>query len=1423
MMTSRKKTRFLKRLGAACLALALVLSAAPFSIFAETAGPGGQGLAAGLYSVPLTRSSPNGYYSKSPLGTSTSGRYIQIHDRALVEVKEDGACEITLQVYGYQPFKDTNTSFVQVIDPAQAGTSLRNYLETIGHTGDFRYMPYGGFNIPAAIKNAPLAQYGASGLNIVNEATFWTGEVDEFYLPAASVTAAAGTSPLDQALDQGYITVKLPQADLLSEPLLINYYARDLQIKHSSHPSATKFSALAVWPEPDQAMPLPAELTGDAALAYSWTNDRDGADPRFSTSKMPAWTAPTAYAGLDIGKLFEAEVPVSQTPEGKLTATFTLRSPYDDDGNNVLTIERGISKDVLPTDAPYNDNYWVPASGITFEDINLEDGVFALTFDDLAFGIPLRVRTTKHAEKWSYYGYLRLDTEPITDETLSDNGVSLFYKSNALPTGSALTAASYAAYSESLPYVTPESFLINASGAASGKYLFYALNLAAADEPAGLKAAATLRVPIPDGWDMDRLLIKKWLGEDYTIDQDGLASFKRLVIDKENRYVEILWPASDPINTTFFIGEKYAPVTDLADSTKEDGLYRAAVFLKHYGQDRVSMGNSAINRDSDPYAYIETRGGERTLYLGLQSILALSLQNYISDLFYYDTGDKSGVRTPVETLSYFTPAEIDDADGGFATSFGLNYPKRVAIPLRFGGEEDVFWLHLFIPIMDAFSGSEPGSGDSSQDTRLLITAVEKIAGENPVNPYGDYDKSVLDVKIRQAEKAAATLGATGQAILLPALDTAREVYQGAPASDEIAAARDALALAIARATAAPEAVSKAKLTAKLAAAAAYLPDAYTESSYAALANAISAAQLVLADEDAEQGAVDAQVAGLTTAINNLVPRPAAPSADTAALEAAIYGAKQLSATAAVYEDTSWRALTATVEAAETALKSAGLTQEKADTQVVSLGAAIDALAAQSELRVRVDGEVSLSDRTALWNYSTWQLFHQLQPSMGNAAINHSLSKAIIGENGGELRLFFGPLTTMGFTGYLQSLAQVSQIHYDETGDISGWDTTPATVYSGHTGVTDAYGPPAGTSYPYEVGIPINPGEPEITLEVFVPIMDAISQGSGTQLAILRIDWDGIDLSGGSAVADLTTLTAALDQAADAAGGNGDGYTPVSYAALTASVEAGQWLNANNEILTVTQAMADSRAAAILAAIEALLPETAVTVTLPSAVTGDTAAVTVTDGIISGALTAVGDAAAGETVGIKLDITAGTTGTDTADVAKVVLTIDAAAAKAIAQAAQAGESGGGAKILLTVANPVGAVTLDNAAILAAIQVSPDSGGGAVAPVITLSLEKIDLEKTDESAFSAVDLSETQQRLISGKAAIYVEILADDAIIDDFGAGTAEVALPYAPVTDTRRDRLRVFRLGANAGVSIPGSRYDAPTGAMIFALAAPARA
>jgi hypothetical protein len=381
-----------------------------------------------------------------------------------------------------------------------------------------------------------------------------------------------------------------------------------------------------------------------------------------------------------------------------------------------------------------------------------------------------------------------------------------------------------------------------------------------------------------------------------------------------------------------------------------------------------------------------------------------------------------------------------------------------------------------------------------------------------------------------------------------------------------------------------ETANKAALAAKLAEAAEHTAAAgdYTAESLAALTAAVSAAQSVYDNANATQAQADYAVFALAAAITGLIPKSAAPGIDASALNAAIAAAKQLDA--ALYETNSYAALTAAVSAAEKALATAGLTQTQADRQTASVNAAALALADTRALTLP-QGEFSLANKTQLKKYDA-----RAADSMGNGAIDHAQSKLVISNDGdAALHLYFRSLTVGTLTGYLQSLSLVTHLELDEIGLIVGRTTAPAVVLSRYDGFTDEYGPLEGMGdYPKTLSIAVTPGQTDIIVEVYVPVMEVIGlaegrSGMGRQLALLRVDWSDVNLNGDPA--DTTALEAAA-LAADAV--LAADFTSESCAALAASVAAGAWLIENKATSPVTQGMVDARVAAILAAREALI-------------------------------------------------------------------------------------------------------------------------------------------------------------------------------------------------------------------------------------------
>ena len=143
---------------------------------------------------------------------------------------------------------------------------------------------------------------------------------------------------------------------------------------------------------------------------------------------------------------------------------------------------------------------------------------------------------------------------------------------------------------------------------------------------------------------------------------------------------------------------------------------------------------------------------------------------------------------------------------------------------------------------------------------------------------------------------------------------------------------------------------------------------------------------------------------------------------------------------------------------------------------------------------------------------------QDQDSMGNTAISKPMTLQVSGGNC-QLVLDLVPLTIRlgkkDFNGYLAEM-----LYYP---DVDGRVPTESDAASGaeileqYDGVYDSYNDPEngldenvkGMIYPNKIAIPVTKGDGEIWTQVYVPVMEAVSAGSGEQYARLQLDWSSL--------------------------------------------------------------------------------------------------------------------------------------------------------------------------------------------------------------------------------------------------------------------------------------------------------------------------
>ncbi len=145
---------------------------------------------------------------------------------------------------------------------------------------------------------------------------------------------------------------------------------------------------------------------------------------------------------------------------------------------------------------------------------------------------------------------------------------------------------------------------------------------------------------------------------------------------------------------------------------------------------------------------------------------------------------------------------------------------------------------------------------------------------------------------------------------------------------------------------------------------------------------------------------------------------------------------------------------------------------------------------------------------------------QDQDSMGNKAIAKPLTLKVA-DGQSTLVMDLVPLTIpLGkkeFAGYLAELVYFPDVSGDRPPDAGA--AVGAELLSQYDGVYDSYNDPEngldenvkGMIYPKQIAIPVNVGDVQIWTQVYVPVMEAVSAGSGEQYARLQLDWSTLKL------------------------------------------------------------------------------------------------------------------------------------------------------------------------------------------------------------------------------------------------------------------------------------------------------------------------
>lgn len=225
-------------------------------------------------------------------------------------------------------------------------------------------------------------------------------------------------------------------------------------------------------------------------------------------------------------------------------------------------------------------------------------------------------------------------------------------------------------------------------------------------------------------------------------------------------------------------------------------------------------------------------------------------------------------------------------------------------------------------------------------------------------------------------------------------------------------------------------------------------------------------------------------------------------ADMTALTALVEKAEKLSEDD--YTTSTFTTMKNALASAKTVLANSKATQEEVDSAAKELQTAIDALEEKKDVTLDIN---NLPD-------GKYQLYAQMIKtdresfSMSNEGINHTVQLEVVN---GEyyITVQFKGLAIYNQFGYLQKLSYYDKGYtYNEYGIPQG-TVIPAEVLTSYD-IVDRYND-KDNLYPQLLKFKLvdKASEKYVPLQVFVPIMEAIADGTGTQDVLMQLDWTTI--------------------------------------------------------------------------------------------------------------------------------------------------------------------------------------------------------------------------------------------------------------------------------------------------------------------------
>jgi heme-binding NEAT domain protein/putative cell wall-binding protein/Leucine-rich repeat (LRR) protein len=783
-----------------------------------------------------------------------------------------------------------------------------------------------------------------------------------------------------------------------------------------------------------------AQASGVGAVTVPVTGwaDTDGYNPEQPGTYTFTATLGELPAGCTLG---DGVTATSEALVGRAVPTVTgvTVSPAS------ATVQKGKTHQFTAVIAGYN-----PPQDITWSVIGAEaagtavngNGLLSVAADETAAA--LTVRATATGTDFSGTAAVTV-VESEDDNPLADNGLRLVPGSAGVPENAILSAPDYKnggdmTYFKDAGFDAYVSFALNEE-----HYKAYSVSCTANGEKIEPQNAV-LEFSVPDDWDLSKVLLFVRKSTGTSVSQPSLTR------DSVNHKIRVSINASSaiPINSDFvFVDE--ATAINPQSQIQEEGVYKARVVAKHASyNEQPSMANSFIGHDHD--AYIEYKDGAYKLHL---EFYGWSMRN-----MYLYNGNRDNPPLLAEFLEYEAEADGSLEVSDYARDYHLAFAKRVSMALNAPDpdrDDNTYWIRVDVPAMDGVGGGTPGDSSGSKDARLLFLSVEKVSD----NPLAGYHKTVIRFQLDKANRLLATLtDDTQRAFLQTAINAAQTVYDGAPGSEEIKAAADALAEAIETV----QGEEPVRLEA---------PDISREydeqnNSYTVTISAATAGTIKYRLSGNESGTGDwLDYTGLFTV----------DSTHELINQGILYVSAYTASTETGVEDS---------EVSQTLLDFRG----EVDPGNIE------------------DGEYIIP--VSLWHAS------DNAPSMGNAALEQTAS-LVVADGQGALQMTFKSLAFMSMEGYLSQLDLLDNIVFNENNYPVDYTLIPATVISTYD-VVDQFNDPdsadpncAGKPYPKDLSVPVALAQEYTWAHVYVPVMG--SMGFGDQVARIKLDWNGLTEAG----------------------------------------------------------------------------------------------------------------------------------------------------------------------------------------------------------------------------------------------------------------------------------------------------------------------